>query len=89
MPVVSLFYGVVVYLYFYDNKQHNTPHFHVEYAEYSAVIAIEDGEVLEGDLPRAKMKLVQAWLEIHREDIQANWKLAVNGQPTHRIKPLE
>ena len=89
MPVVSLFYGIVVYLYFYDNKQHHTPHFHAEYAEHSAVIAIEDGEVLQGDLPKAKMKLVQAWLEIHREDIWANWKLALNGQPTHRIKPLE
>jgi Domain of unknown function (DUF4160) len=53
------------------------------------LFAIEDGEVLQGDLPRAKMKLVQAWLEIHREDIWANWKLAVNGHPTHRIKPLE
>jgi Domain of unknown function (DUF4160) len=89
MPVVSLFYGLVVYLYFYDNKQHHRPHFHVEFAEYSAVIAIDDGECLEGDLPRGKMKLVQAWLEIHREDIMANWRLALSGQPVHRIKPLE
>lgn len=35
------------------------------------------------------MKLVQAWLEIHREDLVADWNLAVNGLPPHRIKPLD
>ena len=48
-----------------------------------------DGEILQGDLPRAKMKLVQAWLEIHREDPVADWNLAVQGLPPQRIKPLE
>ena len=57
--------------------------------ELTAVIAIADGEILEGDLPRAKMKLVQAWLEIHREDLVADWSLAVQGLPPQRIKPLE
>ncbi len=33
MPILSMFYGIVVYMYFYDNKKHNVPHFHVEYAE--------------------------------------------------------
>ncbi len=89
MPVLSMFYGIVVYMYFYDTKQHSTPHFHVEYAEHTAVIAIEDGTVLEGSLPNNKMKLVAAWAEIHREDLMADWKLAVNGHPTVSIKPLE
>ncbi|OYY62929.1 MAG: hypothetical protein B7Y51_07265, partial [Burkholderiales bacterium 28-67-8] len=39
MPILSMFYGIVVYMYFYDNKKHNVPHFHVEYAEHAAVIA--------------------------------------------------
>ena len=72
MPILSMFYGIVVYMYAFDNKQHHSPHFHVEYAEFTAVIAIADGEIMEGDLPRAKMKLVQAWLEIHREDLVAD-----------------
>ena len=45
--------------------------------------------LLEGELPRAKMKLVQAWVEIHREDLMADWALAVQGLPAQRIKPLE
>jgi hypothetical protein len=49
----------------------------------------EHGDVLEGSLPVNKMKLVTAWAEIHREDLLANWNLAVKGQPTAPIKPLE
>ena len=44
-------------MYFYDIHGHHTPHFHAEYAEFTAVIAIASGEVLEGELPRNKMKL--------------------------------
>ncbi len=89
MPVLSMFYGVIIYMYAFDNRQHHRPHFHARYAEFEAVIAIDDGDLLGGDLPKAKMKLVQAWLEIHREDLQADWSLAVQGLPTVRIKPLE
>jgi len=89
MPIISMFYGIIVYMYFYDNKRHNMPHFHVEYAEHTAVVSIDDGVILEGALPGNKMKLVAAWAEIHREDLLADWKLAVHGQPTATIKPLE
>ncbi len=89
MPILSMFYGVVIYIYFYDNKQHHEPHFHVEFAEFTAVVAIGSGEVLEGLLPNNKMKLVQAWLEIHRDEIMANWSLAIKGFPIERVKPLE
>lgn len=89
MPIISMFYGVVVYMYFYDVQKHHKPHVHVEYAEFTAVIAIEDGDLLEGDLPRNKMKLVQAWLEIHREAVMADWNLAVRGLPPQKIRPLE
>ena len=37
MPVVSLFYGILIYFYFDD---HNTPHFHAKYNEYEALIDI-------------------------------------------------
>ena len=52
-------------------------------------MSIESGDVLEGELPRNKMKLVQAWLEIHRDEIMADWSLAVRGLPVEKIKPLE
>jgi hypothetical protein len=45
--------------------------------------------VLDGDLPRSKIKLVQAWIEIHREELLANWNLAVEGQQLFKIEPLK
>jgi len=53
------------------------------------LIAIEDGSILGGSLPPGKMKLVQAWIEIHKEDLLANWKLAVSGEPVFKIEPLK
>ncbi len=89
MPTISMFYGILILMYYYDNKKHNMPHIHAEYAEYEVTIAIEDGSILGGSLPPAKMKLVQAWIEIHSEDLLADWKLAVAGEPVFKIKPLQ
>lgn len=88
MPIISMFYGVVVYMFFYDTQKHHLPHIHVEYAEYTAVVGIDDGVILDGHLPNNKMKLVQAWLEIHREEVMADWNLAVRGMPLAKIDPL-
>lgn len=88
MPTISVFYGILILMYFYDNKKHHRPHIHAEYAEYEATIAIDDGTVLNGSLPPAKLKLVQAWVEIHKEDLLVNWKLAVAGEPVFKIDPL-
>ena len=88
MPTISMFYGILILMYFYDNKKHNIPHIHAEYGDYQATIAIEDGAMLGGSLPPAKMKLVQAWIEIHRDELMADWKLAVLGEPLFKIEPL-
>ena len=52
-------------MYLYDNKRHHLPHIHVRHGEDNAVIGIPDGEVIEGELKRKQMRLVQAWVEIH------------------------
>ena len=62
---------------------------HAEYAEHEATIAIMDGSILGSSLPSSKMKLVQAWIEIHREDLLVDWKLAVAGEPVFKINPLQ
>ncbi len=88
MPTISMFYGILILMYFYDNKKHSRPHIHAEYAEHEASLAIDDGAVLAGSLPSSKLKLVQAWIEIHREDLMADWKLAVSGESVFKIDPL-
>ena len=50
--------------------------------------SIIDGEILSGVIPVAKVRLVQAWIEIHRESLLADWELAVNGQTPFTLDPL-
>ena len=54
-----------------------------------AVFAIPTGEVLAGALPSWKTRLVQAWIEVHRDELRADWELAVNGEETFKIEPLK
>jgi hypothetical protein len=89
MPVISMFYGVIIFMYFFDKKKHQRPHIHVKYQEQEAVFSIPEGELLEGDLKRNKAKLVQAWIEIHQEDLLADWELAIQGQEVFKIDPLK
>jgi len=89
MAVISMFYGLVIYLYFKDNQQHHTPHIHVKYQDENAVFSIPDGQLLEGSLKANKMKLIQAWIVIHSEELMADWDLAVMGQSIFKIDPLK
>ena len=88
MPVISMFYGIVVLMYYFDNKKHRQPHVHVQYSGDEAVISIPDGTVLEGTFRTAKLKLVQAWIEIHQEELMTDWNRAVSGQSIFKIEPL-
>lgn len=88
MPTLSVFYGIIVAMYFFDTKQHNDPHIHVEYQGKNAAIRIPDGQVLSGSLPPSQLRMVQVWVELRKEDLLANWKLASEGRPTFKVEPL-
>lgn len=89
MPTISLFYGILVSIYFRDNQRHHLPHVHVRYQENSAAIAIEDGVLLDGHIPAKQLKMVQVWIDIHKDDLLTDWHLAVNGDTPFRIAPLQ
>ena len=88
MPTISMFYGIIISMYFMDGKQHKIPHVHVKFQESEAVLSVPDGDLLDGSLPPAKLKLVTAWIEIHRDELVADWELAVSGQQPYKIEPL-
>ena len=69
---------------------HVPPHFHAYYAEFEAFYSIETGEIFHGDMPRTQHRLIQAWVELHREELEKNWEILV-GQKTEffKIKPLD
>jgi hypothetical protein len=64
------------------------PHIHVKYQDDEVIVKIPDGTVLDGGIPNAKMKLLQAWIELHKDELVADWKLAVNGEQLYKIDPL-
>ena len=88
MPTIRMFYGIFVAMYVLDTDRHHHPHIHVRYNEFKAVVQIPDGELLDGELPGRQMKLLQAWLVIHRDELMADWHLASTGQTPFKIDPL-
>ncbi len=90
MPVLSMFYGIIVRMYREEGGKHNMPHVHAEYSGDEIVIAL-DGRVLEGDkyFPMNKSKMIEFWMEFHRVELEANWKLLSNGEQFFRIDPLK
>jgi hypothetical protein len=88
MPVLSAFYGIIVRMYKESGERHNLPHIHAEYSGEEIVVAL-DGSIIEGSFPKGKLKLLEAWMEIHKEELEANWKLLSNGEQFFRIDPLK
>ena len=64
------------------------PHIHAEYQGNKAVFAIESADLIQGTLPRKQLWLVQAWMELRRDELTADWQLAVNGEEPVKIAPL-
>jgi hypothetical protein len=87
MPTLSMFFGIIIRMY-YAPKEHGPPHIHVYYQDYVAVIRIADCEITRGKLPAKQKRLVNAWIEIHREELLADWKLCMSGEKPFKIKPL-
>ena len=86
MPELSRFFGIVIYMYF---KDHLPPHFHAVYQEHEAQISIETGNIIVGDLPKKQTRLVQAWVELHRDELVFNYHESNKDMGTLRkIKPL-
>ena len=88
MPTLSMFFGVVIRMY-YAPKEHNPPHIHIYYQDFTAVINITNCELMQGNLPPKQMRLVLAWIEIHREELLGDWKLCQNGEKPYTIEPLK
>jgi hypothetical protein len=89
MPTISAFYGILVLMFFRDNRQHHVPHIHARYQSEEVVLSIPEGDILAGSVPAKQPKMLQAWIAIHQEELMVNWELAVNGDAPFRIAPLQ
>ena len=88
MPALSMFYGIIVRMQSEKGGKHNKPHIHAIYCDDEIVVSI-DGEVLEGVFPNKQLKLLLAWMVIHEDELNANWKMLSNGDGYFKIDPLK
>ncbi|WBW97663.1 DUF4160 domain-containing protein [Oceanirhabdus sp. W0125-5] len=88
MPTISMFYGIIIRMYCAP-KEHNPAHFHAYYQDCKAIIDINTCELIEGNLPKKQLKLVLAWAELRKEELLADWTLAMNSELPFKIEPLK
>lgn len=76
----------MVRMYFDD---HAPPHLHAEYQGQQALVDFK-GDILEGEITsRTARKLLRQWINLHRFELEANWKRAKKLQMLETIAPLE
>lgn len=85
MPSISRFFGIVIYMYPDD---HNPPHFHALSDDRSCIVDINKAKA-KGDLTKREKKLVEAWAEIHRNELLNNWDLMMRENRVNDIEPLK
>ena len=86
MPIISTFYGILIRMYF---NEHAPPHFHVQYAEFTATVDIQSLTVSTGQLPRRAQELVLDWAELHKQELLEDWRLCMDKQQPKKIEPLK
>ena len=86
MPQISNFFGIIVRM-FYD--EHNPPHFHAQYGEYTCCIDIRTLGIIEGYLPARVLGLVVEWAILHKEELLENWHNIGQKKPLNKIAPLQ
>ena len=87
MPTISMFYGIIISMYWEKDGQHHSPHFHARYGEYKAEVDFE-GDIIAGSLPPKQASFVKSWALIHQDELRANWELAMQDEKLYTIEPL-
>lgn len=88
MPEIARFQGIVIRMFVELGGKHHEPHFHAYYQDMVASYRITEVELLRGQLPTRQNRLVEAWAELHKDELLANWQRVQNDQLPVRIAPL-
>ena len=89
MPELARFYGLIIRMYIEAYAPHHTSHFHVYYQDEVAIYSIDPIELIAGSLPIRQKRLVEAWAELHQEELLADWELLQTGRLPKKITPLQ
>ena len=92
MPELCRFYGVIIYMYREIGGRHHFPHVHASHGSFKAVFNIDTAELMEGEFPRKEQKLVEAWIELRKDQLKQNWSslnASVEQPSFFKIEPLK
>jgi hypothetical protein len=88
MPRISEFFGLVVYMYWFDFQKHKTPHIHVRHRGVEATFDLS-GNVLDGNLGPRVNRLIEEWCEVRQIELRRAWKAAIEGKEIPWVSPLQ
>ena len=88
MPRISEFFGIAIYMYWFDNQRHKLPHFHARYQGSEAVFSL-DGRCIEGNLGNRAQRLIEEWANESQTELRAAWQLAIEGKELPWLLPLQ
>ena len=84
MTRISMFFGIVVYMYYDDHKH---PHFHASYEGLEAMFDFE-GSLIKGFMLIRAQKLIKEWCSLHKKELKENWESARESKPLNWVEPL-
>lgn len=87
MPRISEFFGIVIYMYWFDRQKHRLPHFHARFGGDEAVFDLR-GRCMDGDIGARAARLVAEWCREHGRELEAAWEAASQGREIPWIAPL-
>lgn len=89
MPILSMFYGIIVRMYNESGGRHKMPHLHAQYQDHKIVVNLDTFETIEGSFPKKQYHQLLAWMGIHQDELKANWTLLSDGEAAFKVDPLK
>ncbi len=89
MPELSRFFGITIRMFSEPGTPHQVPHFHAYHKGQAAVFSIDPVDLMAGSIPQKQRRLVEAWAELHQDELMADWALLHSGRSAAPIEPLK
>ena len=88
MPEISRFFGIVIRMYAEAGAPHHVPHFHAYYQREVGIFGIDPVDLLAGSMPGRQRRFVEAWAELHQDELKTDWERLQEGRKPAAIDPL-
>jgi len=88
VPRISEFFGIVIYMYWFDRQKHKKPHFHARHSGREAVFDLS-GRCFEGNLGPRAHRLIAEWCKERKSELREAWTAAIKGKEIPWVPPIQ